>query len=331
LNIPVIITSINKSTEAVKYFDCHEGCNLFLVGDKKTPADVEISGSFLSVDDQGKLPFQLGELLPFNHYCRKNLGYLVAINSGYEVIFETDDDNIPYDHWFDTLQDLMTSQPEFCIGGSEETFVNPYSVFCQDLVWPRGFPLQMVTKRSSISKGPEARQIKVWQGLADLDPDVDAVYRLVLNKSIKFGDGRISISKSTFAPFNSQNTLWKKEAFFAMYLPFTVTFRFTDILRSYVAKRLLDQQDYALGFHEPTVFQERNEHDLMKDFNDELPMYQGCIDICRGLSQLDLAKFDKYDSLIECYRWLERHKYVGEADVLGVEAWVSDLKMILDD
>jgi hypothetical protein len=35
------------------------------------------------------------KFLPSKHYARKNLGYLIAIKNGAEIIIETDDDNIP--------------------------------------------------------------------------------------------------------------------------------------------------------------------------------------------------------------------------------------------
>ncbi len=35
------------------------------------------------------------EILPHDHYARKNMGYLYAIRAGYSVIVESDDDNIP--------------------------------------------------------------------------------------------------------------------------------------------------------------------------------------------------------------------------------------------
>ena len=51
-----------------------------------------------------------------------------------------------------------------------------------------------------------------------------------------------------------------------MYLPAFVSFRFTDILRGYVAQRIMWDYGLRLGFLPPNVFQKRNEHDLMADF-----------------------------------------------------------------
>ena len=46
----------------------------------------------------------------------------------------------------------------------------------------------------------------------------------------------------------------------------------TDIWRSFVAQRVI-HQGHGILFHGRTVWQERNEHDLHRDFIDELPGY----------------------------------------------------------
>lgn len=58
-----------------------------------------------------------------------------------------------------------------------------------------------------------------------------------------------------------------------MYLPTTVTFRYTDILRGLVAQPIMWDFGYRVAFTEATVTQERNTHNLFEDFRDEIPMY----------------------------------------------------------
>ena len=45
--------------------------------------------------DQLNSEFTIANLLPKNHYTRKNLGYLYAIKNGADAIIDTDDDNFP--------------------------------------------------------------------------------------------------------------------------------------------------------------------------------------------------------------------------------------------
>ena len=47
----------------------------------------------------------------------------------------------------------------------------------------------------------------------------------------------------------------------------------TDIWRSFVAQRCLWALGGAVTFHGPEVVQRRNVHNLMKDFEDEVPGY----------------------------------------------------------
>jgi hypothetical protein len=55
--------------------------------------------TFVSLSAQLELPFLLSRLLPVDHYSRKNLVYLLAMQMGAACVYETDDDNIPGPNW----------------------------------------------------------------------------------------------------------------------------------------------------------------------------------------------------------------------------------------
>lgn len=79
----------------------------------------------------------------------------------------------------------------------------------------------------------------IQQGLADNNPDVDAIYRLILPFPTIFRKGRkVALGNNSWSPFNSQNTTWWKKAFPLLYLPSYCSFRMTDIWRSFVAQRI---------------------------------------------------------------------------------------------
>lgn len=229
--------------------------------------------TYLSVGKQQELGFRLDERLPFNHYGRKMMGYLYAIQSGADLIVDTDDDNIPYEGWgFPALEgDYLTSK-------SDLGFINIYKTFTDQHIWPRGFPLDLITSAEHELAGDslslQAATVGIWQGLADGDPDVDAIYRLTINKECYFNDhAPVVLEKGTICPFNSQNTAIRRELFPLLYMPAYVTFRFTDILRGLVAQPIMWAHGYRLGFTKATVVQERNPHDYMKDFESEIPCY----------------------------------------------------------
>ena len=88
------------------------------------------------------------------------------------------------------------------------------------------------------------------------------------------------MGKNVFCAYNSQNTLWAdKDLFPLLYLPSTVSFRFTDILRGYIAQAVINASTKSWGFYQATAYQERNIHNLMNDFRSEISMYSNMNEI----------------------------------------------------
>lgn len=321
----IVITSIFEPTTAVKKFALLPEWELLVVGDKKTPSNWSCrAASFLSAEKQEELSFETAKHLPWNHYARKNLGYLYAMERGASMIADSDDDNIPATHW---------SFPDFH-GRFESVdrkgFVNIYSYFTSEGVWPRGFPLDLILRKERPDLAPKTNLgVGVWQGLADGDPDVDAVYRLTSNKHITFEKrDPIVLKPGAISPFNSQNTLFRRELFALLYLPAYVTFRFTDILRGLVAQPIMWKHGFHLGVTSATVFQERNPHDYLKDFESEIPVYlQGSrvVDIVsRALQPQDSIE----DDLLAAYQALHAEGIVPEEELPLLVAWIKDLRRV---
>lgn len=324
MNKFIIITTINEKTKAISEFEGKEGWRLIIVGDKKSkPIESNRNLTFLSVEEQHKLGFSISDKLPYNHYTRKNIGYLYAIREGADVIYDTDDDNLPYPYW--GLESVECGN----LIQSENAFVNIYSHFSDELIWPRGFPLDLINQSEKLKcKMALPVKVGVWQGLADLDPDVDAIYRLIFNKPVKFERKKpVVLPPGKYCPFNSQNTFWTKEAFPYLYLPATTSFRFTDILRGFIAQRLLWESGMHLGFHEATVYQERNIHDLMKDFKDEVECYlntRKVINVLQGLRCSD----NPAHNLALAYQGLVKDQLISSDELLILDAWRRDLEHI---
>ncbi len=321
----IVITSVFNPTEAVISFSKMNDYQLIVVGDRKTPADwICKNVDYLSIDKQEKLNFETAGLLPYNHYCRKMLGYLKAIKNGAEFIIDTDDDNIPKDDW---------SFPEFenkfrCVT-ENKGFINIYQWFTSQRIWPRGLPLQLVNTQFDLKSLMETRDCKVgiWQGLADEDPDVDAIYRLTSDKPCYFNEsGPVVLGKGTICPFNTQNTMVRQELFPLLYLPTYVTFRFTDILRGLVAQPIMWLYGYQLGFIKATVIQKRNLHDYMKDFISEIPMYEQGEKVISLVSNVISAKETIETNLFNAYKSLLKEKIVIEKELKTLEAWLKDIK-----
>ena len=323
----IVITSIAPPTEAVKELARMTPWQLFVVGDRKTPRDWQWRGvTYLSVTAQARMDYKIAGLLPWDHYARKMLGYLSAIASGASVLVDTDDDNIPKPDW-----EVLPFDGAYLTSAADQGFVNIYTWFSDQFIWPRGFPLNRIRKRQTVMKPSgltaKSAQIGIWQGLADQDPDVDAIYRLTANTECWFKDrSPVALAAGTVCPFNSQNTAFKAPLFALLYLPAHVPFRFTDILRGLVAQPILWCAGYQLGFTRATVIQERNPHDLLKDFESEIPGYLWAEKIVEIVSGAVSSRSSLADNLLSAYETLHRRDIVAAGELDLVEAWLYDLQ-----
>lgn len=301
------------------------------IGDTKSPANFTLDGcDFWSVDHQLTLDSKFAKICPTNHYARKNIGYLIAIQQGFEELVETDDDNLPKDEFWDFKNQRHVDAYDVQNTG----WINIYKYYSKNFIWPRGLPLQELQKQHPDLQKYAIKTVDcpIQQGLADENPDVDAVYRLTYPLPLNFdSEHNIALGKNAWSPFNSQNTQWYKDAFPLLYLPAYCSFRMTDIWRSFVAQRIAWENGWSILYHKATVWQERNEHNLLKDFEDEIPGYLNNAKIANDLDGLSLkgGKDNLLNDLILCYGMLIKNGYVGKEEMELVHAWSDDLNKIL--
>ena len=97
--VAFIITTINKPNNIMKLYAkmCKERLiDFYIIGDQKSPKNFDLKNSnYFSIKEQKKLDFTYAKKCVKNAYVRKNIGYLIAIKNGADVIIESDDDNIP--------------------------------------------------------------------------------------------------------------------------------------------------------------------------------------------------------------------------------------------
>lgn len=157
---------------------------------------------------------------------------------------------------------------------------NPYLFYGHADMWPRGFPLERIQNHTNelekLRLCRKMRSAAVQQGLVHKDPDVDAIYRLLhadkktgLKEEFNPFAPPVVIDPGIYAPWNSQNTLFHRRAFFTLFLPTTVQFRVTDIWRSYFAQKLLHIIGETISFNPANAVQFRNAHDYLADFESE--------------------------------------------------------------
>jgi hypothetical protein len=335
-----VITTIQKPTKQVHLL-VHKlnkvGGKLIVAGDKKGPVDfkpIELDSrwpvEFFNLEDQLTMPFELARLLPVAHYARKNLTYLAAIQQGATCIYETDDDNAPNESWVVRKEEVETCRT---VPSGENRWVNVYQYFSNVNIWPRGLPLDEIRQSVPVARpllSPKLAPIQ--QGLVNGSADVDAIWRLVMDREFFFEPAEsVYLEPGNWCPFNTQTTWWWPVAYPLLYIPSYCSFRMCDIWKSFVAQRCLWELDLGIVFHAPEVYQDRNVHDLMRDFRDEIPGYDKNREICEilALTRLQSASGKSSptitaENLVRCYEALIAKGIFPENEMKLVIAWSND-------
>ena len=329
----MLFTTINHPTEAIKRISslCKSyNWSAVVVGDKKTPNDWNCSNiHYLSLVEQEELFPKFARLVPYNHYSRKNIGYLFAISKGAKCILETDDDNIPYDTFARNISPFVSGRII-----KNARWVNVYHYFTNSLAWPRGLPLDRIHEYGKCA-GQVSGYSPIQQFLADGDPDVDAIHRLLFKHATFFDKDAepVVLDKGVWCPFNSQNTVFYAEAFPLLYLPCHVSFRMTDIWRSFVAQMGLWVMDKKLSFFPATVKQDRNVHDLMQDFEGEVPGYLANNQIVEILENTLSPIIDNRNDSITlaktCWESLVREKIISKRELGPMNEWFDSVSTVM--
>ena len=247
MKVALVVTTIQAPNDVMRSLAQaarERDADFVVMGDRKSPPQYLLDGArYYTLDDQFREFPQFGTALPTGHYVRKNLGYLAALDRGCDWIVETDDYNFPLAGFFDPPPPVL--QTRLLTGATR--WVNAYDYFSPThSVWPRGFPLELVQQDAALV--PTAQQSErpaIIQGLANDNPDVDAVYRLTRPLPIDFDAQALplALDAGLWCPFNSQNTWFRRDVSSLCYLPTHCTFRMTDIWRSFVAQRCLWELD----------------------------------------------------------------------------------------
>ena len=296
----VVVTSIFRISDSIKDIVTTTNLCLVIVADKKSkdttaeeyfqPVYAKFDKRrhfFISVSQQILLHeyFSIMEQISYNHFGRKNIGYLFAIRHNAQLIFDMDDDN-------KVKPGLLPENiPKLCVGAQDHSIINPYPYFGQKYTWPRGLPLTHAKNITSIAKfvrydSKACRNIGIVQSLADKDADVDAILRLTSQHypiTFRKRPFVLEIQNGNFAPFNAQATLFAYSSFWALLLPISIHGRVSDIWRSFIAQTLLKLTGNTLAFSSPWVDQIRTSHDILADFDSEILLYLQSLELINYL------------------------------------------------
>ena len=326
----LIITTINRLNKNIRKLSFNskkKNWEFIVIGDKKSPKKFPLKyGEYLNINNQEKSRIKFAKICPENNYARKNIGYLIAIKNNSEIIIETDDDNYPKNNFFSDKK-LIHKVSEITNNG----WINIYDLFLKNknLIWPRGLPLNFVKKNKINLRKKKIQKFYLQQGVCENNPDVDAIYRLINEKiNIRFKNNYFVSLGKAYSPFNSQNTIWFRKIFPLMYLPVTCSMRSTDIIRGLIALRILINDNKKILFFGTTMLQNRNKHNLLKDFEEEIPIYLNSKIILEKILKLKLQKGEKYYlyNLLKCYKFLVKNEFINKLEIKYLNAWISEFK-----
>jgi len=359
-----VVTTIFEPSVALTSTAKLPGWCTVIVGDHKTPLNYLARAGlqdmpsvvFLSAERQQREANERDDrvgaflrVVPFNHFARKNVGYLYAIAHGARYVFDFDDDNElksahggsgarlpPLREGEEVAVDLAVVQ----VRGRENTF-NPYPLLGAEVggSWPRGLPMDHVmvegTQGSIHTDGVHSfptNRIGVLQSLADHDPDIDAVHRLTKRLPFSFrpeaASRALMVPLGVYSPYNAQATVHTADAMWAALLPKTVPGRVSDIWRGYFAERMFARVGLHVVFTPPRVTQNRNAHSYLADMDAESDLYFKAGKLVEFLSLWGDDSDTVQCSMERLWAALYERTYIELDDVLMAQRWLGALEAV---
>jgi len=345
----IVLTTIDNATVLNDYYanllinDELESAKVWIIGDKKTPSDIynlakELTNNGLETvyldieyqDNWGRRYPDFYNLVPYNDDCRRNIGYLHALECGCERLISIDSDNYPTNDDFVNYHSQTGKNINRFLLSDTSGFYN----ICELLnfkpsrhIFPRGYPFSLRDTDCDIYSSSRQVFVKigVTAGLWLSDPDIDSI--TWLNGKVKsvsyFGFDLSILSQNTWTPINSQNTSIARElipafAFVPMgwIVPGGRIGRYGDILAGYFLQAIIQGTDYHVAFGRPLVEHRRNSHNYLKDLYQE---YWGML-ISDYLVMLLREDFVPKEESI-CNRVIELSEFLASKAIEKLPSW----------
>ena len=274
--IYIATTTINKPTKALKLFAKNKKCKLIVALDRKSKKFELKNSIVLSTKYQEKKWPKLSKLVGWNCIQRRNFAILEAFERGADIIALIDDDNIPYKNWFKNI--YVNKQIKCKEIKTNKKIFDPVGYSNYPTLWHRGLPLQLVNNRKYKSTKKKFFKPDIQANFWNGDPDIDAVCRMIFKPECNFKKNLFPFFSRKISPFNSQNTLISRKVIKDYFL-FPHIGRMDDIWASFY----VTSKKYKVLYGKPTVYQQRNVHNLIKDFKDEYIGYTNSLQLVDDL------------------------------------------------
>ena len=275
----IVTTTIYRPTEAIEKFQAMRDWELVVIGDQKTPADYRLDrGIYVTPAEQEKYDPLLSAAIGWNCIQRRNMGLLWAHDMKADIVAVVDDDNIPLEGWGENL--LPGKEVEVNYYETDLPAFDPVGATNHPEIWHRGFPLQLVSRRDYSNKTRRTVTVDVQADFWNGDPDIDAFCRMEHAPECTFDPKFFPMASNRMGPFNSQNTFITGKCLRDYFL-FPHVGRMDDIWASYY----LQAKGYRVVWERASVYQQRNEHDLLRDMRQEYCGYENNLKLVQDLAK----------------------------------------------
>ena len=308
---PVILEDYFQNFEKFGHLD---SVKVFVIPDRKTPTSaferctqlrqrgLQVVCPTLEEQDLYLRKFDgLARLIPFNSDNRRNVGFLMALESGAEFMMSIDDDNycLPNEDFFAGHR-IVTGEPTS--GHSVHSSTGWFNI-CEMLtiypavnVYPRGFPYFARHKSTHISQTTQEGSVHMNAGLWLAEPDLDAMTWLIAPACASAMRGEsLLLSNQAWSPINTQNTAIHRDVIVSYYfvrmgypLGGMAIDRFGDIVSGYFSQACVRHLGNLIRVGSPLAEHRRNSHNYLRDATNELACILTLEDITQWLSSFKL-------------------------------------------
>lgn len=303
---------LNDYVNAILREKLIEDVSIIVISDLKTPSrffdrckEIKDQGIKIfcpPVEEQDLYLSKLGNIkgiIPYNSDNRRNIGFLMALEKGCEVLVSIDDDNFPQPQGpFFTEHLIINQKVKMDVINSSDGWFN----ICELMeiepptTYPRGFPYHQRHKNREIVKKAEEGLVHINAGLWLGHPDIDAVSCLYSPaRAKKFKGISALLGMNTWTPINTQNTAVARDAIAAYYflrmgypLLGLAIDRDGDIFSGYFAQACARHLGYCIRVGTPVTNHVRNIHNYLKDLTYEIACIWILEDITMWLHELKL-------------------------------------------
>ena len=293
IHLPAVVEELYVN---LKRYDWLGLVKVWIIGDKKTPAacaqlaesttDKGLETVYADITTQDKWGERIADFyqqLPYNNETRRNIGFLMALEDGCELLISIDDDNFPTeDDFIGSHLTTGTRLPQQLIHEASGFHnVCEYLQITPDRhIFPRGYPFKLrgAWNKPQRQEAPESGTIGVTAGLWLSAPDIDATTWLngTVESTAYQGSNSQVLAQNTWTPINTQNTSVVRELLPAYLcipmgwdLPGGIIQRYGDIWGGYFLQALIQNSTYHVAFGRPIVDHRRNPHDYLDDLRAE--------------------------------------------------------------